>query len=71
MKQDYLCLLVIGVSPSTSNYAVRARIAARRPVTAWKPLLMFATDLLDPQVSHCKKNNRVSFCKIVSGDRQV
>lgn len=37
----------------------------------WKPDFILATEHLDPQVSHCRKNNRVSFCKIVSGDRQV
>jgi hypothetical protein len=45
--------------------------AARRPVKAWKPDLMLATEHLEPQVSHCKKYNLVSFCKIVSGDLHV
>lgn len=44
---------------------------ARFPVIAWKPDLILATEHRDPQVSHCKKNNLVSFCRIVSGDRQV
>jgi len=54
-----------------SIYAVFALIAARFPVTAWKPDLILATEHRDPQVSHCKKNKRVSFCKIVSGERHV
>ncbi len=45
--------------------------AARRPVKAWKPDLILATEHLEPQVSHCKKYNLVSFCKIVSGDLHV
>ena len=41
--------------------AVLARMAARLPVTAWKPDLMLATEQRDPHVSHCKKYKRVSF----------
>lgn len=37
----------------------------------WKPDLILATEHRDPQVSHCKKNRRVSFCKMVSGERHV
>lgn len=32
---------------------------------------MLATEHLDPHDSHCKKNRRVSFCRSVSGERQV
>ena len=37
----------------------------------WKPDFMLATEHRDPQVSHWRKNNRVSFCSRVSGDRHV
>lgn len=53
------------------TYAVFARIAARLLVTAWKPDLILATEHRDPQDSHCRKKRRVSFCKMVSGERQV
>lgn len=46
-------------------------MAALFPVTAWKPDLMLATEQREPQVSHCRKKRRVSFCSIVSGERQV
>lgn len=46
-------------------------MAARLPVTAWKPDLILATEQREPHVSHCKKNKRVSFCNIVSGERHV
>lgn len=52
------------------NY-IFARIAARLLVTAWNPDLILATEQRDPHDSHCKKNSRVSFCRIVSGERQV
>lgn len=42
-------------------YAVLARMAARFPVTAWKPDLIEATEHLEPHVSHCRKKRRVSF----------
>lgn len=45
--------------------------AARRPVIAWKPDLMLATEQLELQVSHCRKYNLSFFCKIVSGDLHV
>jgi len=32
---------------------------------------MLATEHLEPQVSHCKKKSRVSFWRIVSGERHV
>lgn len=48
-----------------------ARIAARFPVTAWKPCLMDATEHRDPQASHCKKKRRKSFWRRVFGERQV
>lgn len=51
--------------------AVLARMAARLLVTAWKPVLMEATEHLEPQVSHWRKNRRVSFCRMVSLDLQV
>lgn len=50
---------------------VFALIAARLLVTAWKPDLILATEHLEPHDSHCRKNKRVSFCKMVSGERQV
>jgi hypothetical protein len=37
----------------------------------WKPDLMLATEQRDPHVSHCKKKRRVSFCRMVSGERHV
>ena len=46
-------------------------MAARLLVTAWKPDLILATEHLEPHVSHCRKKRRVSFCKIVSGERHV
>lgn len=46
-------------------------MAALFPVTAWKPDLMLATEQRDPHVSHCKKKRRVSFCRMVSGERHV
>lgn len=46
-------------------------MAARLLVTAWKPDLILATEHLEPQDSHCKKNRRVSFWRMVSGERQV
>lgn len=46
-------------------------MAARLLVTAWKPDLMLATEHLEPHDSHCRKKSRVSFCRIVSGERQV
>jgi len=46
-------------------------MAALFPVTAWKPDLMLATEQRDPHVSHCRKNNLVSFWRMVSGDLQV
>lgn len=41
------------------------------PVTAWKPVLMLATEQREWQVSHCRKYNLVSFCRMVSGERHV
>lgn len=38
---------------------------------AWNPDFMLATEHLEPQVSHCKKKSRVSFWRIVSGERHV
>ena len=55
----------------TKYYCCLLFRAARRPVRAWKPDLILATEHLDPHVSHCRKNNLVSFCKIVSGDLHV
>ena len=52
-------------------YCALALIAARRPVTAWNPDLILATLHREPQVSHCRKNNRSSFCSNVSGDLHV
>lgn len=46
-------------------------MAARLLVTAWKPLLIDWTDLLDPQDSHWRKKRRVSFWRMVSGERHV
>lgn len=40
-------------------------------IHTWKPDFILATEHLDPQDSHCKKNNLVSFWRMVSGDRQV
>ena len=37
----------------------------------WKPDLMEATVQREPHDSHCRKNRRVSFCRIVSGERHV
>lgn len=37
----------------------------------WNPDFMLATEHLEPQVSHCKKKSRVSFWRIVSGERHV
>lgn len=46
-------------------------VADRLPVKAWKPVLIADTVLVDPQDSHCKKNKRFSFVRIVSADLQV
>lgn len=46
-------------------------MAARFPVTAWKPDFMEATEQREPHVSHCRKKSRVSFCRMVSGDLHV
>lgn len=48
-----------------------ARSCALLPVTAWKPVLMLATEQREWHVSHCRKQRRVSFCRMVSGERQV
>lgn len=48
-----------------------ARSCALLPVTAWKPVLMLATEQREWHVSHCRKYRRVSFCRMVSGERQV
>lgn len=40
-------------------------------MTAWKPVLMLATEQREWQVSHCRKYNLVSFCRMVSGERHV
>jgi hypothetical protein len=45
-----------------------ALMAARLPVTAWKPVLMVWTEHLEWQVMHCRKNRRVSLFRMVSGD---
>ena len=41
------------------------------PVTAWKPVLIDATEHREPQVSHCKKCNLPSFWSNVSADLHV
>ena len=46
-------------------------ISFRLVVTAWKPDLMVCTEVLDWHNIHCKKNNRPSLAKMVSGDLQV
>lgn len=46
-------------------------LSCARLVTAWKPDLILCTEQRDPQVSHWRKKSLVSFCKMVSGDRQV
>lgn len=48
-----------------------ARSCALLPVTAWNPVLMLATEQREWHVSHCRKQRRVSFCRMVSGERQV
>lgn len=41
------------------------------PTCAWKPVLMVATERLDPQDSHDMKKMRFSLLRRVSGDLQV
>ena len=55
----------------TYNYYCFALMTERLPVTAWKPVLIVWTEHLEWHVIHCKKNNRVSLFRMVSGDRQV
>ena len=52
-------------------YVALARMAALFPTWAWKPDLILATEHLDPQTSHCKKNNLSSLTIVVSGEWHV
>jgi hypothetical protein len=55
--------------PSHPSYARAARRAAR--VVAWKPVLIPATDRVDPHDEHVMKKSRLSLVRVVSGDLHV
>lgn len=50
------------------DYCVFARIAARFPVTAWKPEVTLFTVTRDRHVLHWRKRSRESLDNSVSGD---
>jgi len=52
-------------------YVAFARVAARLPTWAWKPVLIPETKYRDRQFLHNSTERRSSFCNSVSGERQV